>query len=255
MRSDGRAHSAASRCGCTNYGIRIACEHSRGYKQGMSIIWKLTLALISLLAGSAYAERIDIDQVAVQRVGNTGPLVVLLGGSEGGFLNVTSLNDALVAEGFQVAELAYFGFQGGPPHLSEININEVLNGLQILAEQVSCVGVFGVSKGAELALLLSANSEIVDATVAMVPLHVVWQSSKISIVGASSWILHDKPLDYVPYDIVSFAAARAALNPNNALTMHINALENADAVTRSAIPIEQIRGPVLLQAPFNRSLK
>lgn len=210
--------------------------------------WKSKIALSALLAGCSSAVAIDIDHVSVQRLGSSGPLVVLLGGSEGGFLNAVPLNNALLADGFRIAEVAYFRFHGGPRQLSEIDIDEVVTAIRNEAAGVSCVGVFGVSKGAELALILAAYSDVADATVAMVPSHVVWQSSKVSIFGASSWIRSGEPMAYVPYETISSAAVSAALNPNNALAMHVDALTNTANVSRATIAVERIKSPILLQA-------
>lgn len=172
----------------------------------------------------------------------------MLGGSEGSFPHISFLVDKFVANGMSVAKIAYFGFPNGPKDLSEINVDAIANAIDALGAEHSCVGILGISKGAELALILASYKNISDVTVAVVPSHIAWQSSKTSVFGASSWVLDGEPMPYVPYKTFSWAALSAAWDVNRSLDLHLKSLENASAVEAALIPVERIEQPVLLQS-------
>lgn len=190
-------------------------------------------------------------EVSTYQVGEGASLVVLLGGSEGGYPHVPHLVKRLVENDFSVAEIAYFGLPEGPKHLSEINVDAVSAEIQALGESYSCVGVLGASKGAELALVLASYKSVSDATVAVTAPHVVWQSSKISLLKASSWTIDGEPMPFVPYDTYSLAAVSAALDVRKALNLHMRSLEKALPYKAAIIPIENATQPVLIQAALH----
>lgn len=188
------------------------------------------------------------NEVSIKQYGSGKSLIVLLGGSEGGHLGNSTLRSKLISNGFSVAEIAYFGFAGGPKNLSEINVNAVSGAVTKLQKDRSCVGILGVSKGAELALVLASHKNISSATVAVTPSNVVWQSSKASLAKDSSWLLDGKPMSFVPYQVFSRNGIAAALDYNKALPLHLEALKNKPAAQKASIKVERINQPVLLQA-------
>jgi hypothetical protein len=186
-------------------------------------------------------------EVSAYQVGNGKPLIIFLGGSEGGYPHISFLVDAFVASDISVAEIGYFGLPNTPKYLSEISVEAVAYKIEELSNNHSCVGLLGLSKGAELALVLASYKDISDVTVALAPSNVVWQSSKASLLKASSWTLRGKQMPYVPYKSFSWAAVSAALNVNDALALHKRSLRNTEAVDKAVIPVENIDHPVLLQ--------
>lgn len=213
--------------------------------------WALCAALIFAI-GSVWTALVSHSSptrdVALRHAGTGEALIVIFGGSEGGFLRNPRLISRLNSEGFQTASLAYFGFPDGPQQLSEINLDAIAQSIQAESEHFQCVGVLGVSKGAELALTLAARFDLAQATVAVVPSHVVWQSSAIRLSRASSWQLAGAPLPFVPYEMLSLAALRAATDPDQALALHELSLAQHTDWEAVAIPVEMISHPVLLQA-------
>ena len=98
---------------------------------------------------------------------------MLLGGSEGG-LEYGDLDLALVAHGYSVLHLAYFGLPGLPPTLERIPLEYFKRALRWLADQPEVdrkrIIAFGVSRGGELALLLASTfPRLVHGTVGYVP--------------------------------------------------------------------------------------
>lgn len=204
------------------------------------VIWSVWTALVSHPSPTR--------DVALHHAGTGEALIVIFGGSEGGFLRHPRLISRLNSEGFQTASLAYFGFPGGPQQLSEINLDAIAQTIQAESAHFQCVGLLGVSKGAELALTLAARFDLAQATVAVVPSHVVWQSSAIRLFRASSWQLAGAPLPFVPYEMLSLAALRAASDPDQALALHELSLAQQADWEAAVIPVEMISHPVLLQA-------
>lgn len=184
------------------------------------------------------------------------PTVILLGGSEGGYgmLRSPLLRD-LLDQDINVISMAYFGVDGTPKTMSEINLDHLAEAIELSVKQIEssslCYGVIGVSKGSEAALLLATYKELADAYVAVVPTHVVWQASNVTLARKSSWVLNDEPLPFVRYPWLSKATIDGVLDTNKTLALHEKAIEKAGDLEQYAIPVEQASVPILLQSALN----
>jgi dienelactone hydrolase len=175
--------------------------------------------------------------------------VLVLGGSEGGF--PSDVAGLLAAEGFICLALAYFGAVGVPRRLVEIPLEYVDTAFAWLREHPlvmnSRLGVLGISKGAELALLAAASfPDAVGAVVAYSPSSVVFPGIGVAGGGSrrSSWSHRNEPVPFVPYP----PAVRPSLSLRgfSVVPIYRTALDNVDAVAVAAIPIERSRAPILL---------
>lgn len=185
--------------------------------------------------------------------GSRGPLVLYFGGSEGGFPTLEAdVPAAFWSAGYSVAIFGYFGFEGGPDTLIEIDLNAVMHQVAQLQDaygaDAGCTGIVGVSKGAELALLLAAYSDLVDYIVANVPSSVVWQSSNVSLQSKSSWTLDGEAMRYLSYPLFSRAALDILLGVNDFRRLHDAAYNNRRARERARIPVEVIDETVFLMS-------
>lgn len=172
------------------------------------------------------------------------PAVLLLSGSGGGFQPAQDAND-LAAAGFPVLRLAYFkGWQPGmpahlPAQLKDIPLEYFFKAIDWLKARPEAadrkVVVMGESRGGELSLLLAAHRPDLAGVIAFVPSHVVWGA-----VGpeGEAWTLNGKP----------FASLHSGYVPNEPMTLEfIRALErDPAAVEAAAIPVERIKGRILL---------
>jgi dienelactone hydrolase len=186
------------------------------------------------------------------------PGILLLGGSEGGL----HMRDAqvLAAEGFTVLALAYFGAPALPSGLVDIPLEYFFRGLDLLADQPRTdgarLGVTGGSRGGEAALLVAAHDERIAAVVSVVGSGVVTagidfrRGALLDILGpptTNSWTLGDEPiphLDYVVDDMLRGQVARH--RPVRLVGAFPSLPEDPGELDRVSIPVENIRGPVLL---------
>lgn len=156
------------------------------------------------------------------RTANPVPGVVMLGGSGGAEPELSARR--LAQEGFTTLSVAYFNREGLPPTLREVPLEYFEGALKAvrraLAPRAGPLAILGVSRGSEAALLSGVHfPDLVNAVVALVPGNVVLCSWP---PGGPAWTLKGKPLPYV-----------SRFGPRS-------------DDPAAEIPVEQIRGPVLL---------
>jgi hypothetical protein len=181
--------------------------------------------------------------------------LILLGGSEGGksWSSQTQQIEQLVDAGYYVMSVAYFGAEGLPSDLRAIPLEYFARVFRWLSVQQQVIPddyvLMGVSRGAELALLLASLYPQVKAVVAIAPSSVVFPGPPTGILDAlggqhSAWSLggQDVPFLRIPY---SLATLRGMISGKRT-RMFEKALSNASGVERAAIRVEKARGPILL---------
>jgi len=184
------------------------------------------------------------------------PAVIVLSGSGGGF----DLDKAAVLSrhGFATLALAYFGAPPLAPWLHRVPIEYIEAALAWLAAQPEIdsgrVGVLGVSRGAELAMLSASRYSNIRAVVAYAPSSVAWDSGgreKTSGEQIPAWLWRGDPVPSVPLPLRSFmwrsaVPVVAMRRPVMFRNLFRAGLRNETAVARAAIPAEQINGPLML---------
>lgn len=172
------------------------------------------------------------------------PIVIVVGGSEGGFITADAMGQFFPPAGIGVLGLAYFGIPELPPAIDRIPIEYFINAIDFIVEQPfvdrNRVGLVGGSKGGELVLLLASMDKRLHAVCAIVPSHVVWQSARAVNSASSSWTFHGQPLAFVPY--------KGPLTPESGRLADLFelSLQNERAVEAARIEVEKINGPILL---------
>jgi dienelactone hydrolase len=133
----------------------------------------------------------------------------------------------LASRGYAVLALAYFGAPGLPRTLSNIPLEYFGTALQWMAAQPSVdpsrIGVLGLSRGAELALLLGAIYHVLHAVVAYMPGNVIARGC-CDAGTAVAWTLQGHPVAPAP-----------------AVPMR-----RSMSTARPEIPVEKINGAILL---------
>lgn len=184
------------------------------------------------------------------------PLIVALGGSEGGNgWNMSVRYRQLLNErGYAFLPIAYFGLDGIPEKLDRIALNgvheAVLNAAKNPNINENCIAIIGVSKGAELALLLASYYSEYKAVVALSPSNVNFTSTanpmvKISfplVMNTPSFSIDGKSLPFVP------ASWKAKLKgfSGDFLGFYEEMLTNKSAVELAAIKVENINGAIFM---------
>ncbi|HEX7421650.1 MAG TPA: acyl-CoA thioesterase/bile acid-CoA:amino acid N-acyltransferase family protein, partial [Thermoanaerobaculia bacterium] len=181
--------------------------------------------------------------------------ILMITGSNGGIDERVS--PLLASKGYNVLSIAYHHFDGVSQDLIEVPLEYFQSALQWLAHQPSVeanrVGVVGVSKGSEAALLTAAHfPELVHAVGVIVPTAYVWEGADararfggdphFDAPGRSSWSFDGKPLPFV-HKYVS--AQRLANRPTAFLDEYEPPLDHA-VDPEAVIPVERIRAPVFL---------
>src|SRR4051812_44258619 len=184
--------------------------------------------------------------------GKRGPVILALGGSEGGEQGGKRIGAALAAHGYGVLSLAYFKADGLPAQLQEVPLEYFARAIAWLQRQPLAdpgrIGLYGISKGGETALLLASRQSEIKAVVAAVPSSVVWQGINFADYTSvkSTFSLDGRPVPYLPYDMhAPFAGI---------LDLYQRSLKHAEEHPDAVIPVERIHGPVLLLSAEGDSL-
>ncbi|HXT73100.1 MAG TPA: acyl-CoA thioester hydrolase/BAAT C-terminal domain-containing protein [Candidatus Angelobacter sp.] len=184
------------------------------------------------------------------------PIVMVLGGSGGGY----DLDKAavLARHGFATLSLAYFGLPKLPTWLHRVPLEYFAHAMAWLGRQPEVdarrMGVLGVSRGAELALLLSSTFPEIRAVVAYAPSAVTWGSGgrdKASGEIIPCWTRGGEAISFAPLPLRGFMARSAVpvallRRPVKFRSLFRAALRNRETVARAQIPVERTRGPILL---------
>lgn len=181
--------------------------------------------------------------------GNHQPLIVGLGGSEGGNAWASeqwkSQRDKYLAQGYSFLAVGYFGMEGTPEKLDRIALEGIHDAIAKAAENVKvdgrCIAVIGGSKGGELALSLGSHYKDIKAVVGIVPAHAVF-AGLTDALTTSSFTYQGKQLPFVP---VPWSTTPALLSGDLRTAFEIM-LEDEQGVQNAAIRVEDINGPVFL---------
>lgn len=187
------------------------------------------------------------------------PAVIVLGGSEGGLHPQVEEAALLASHGYVALGLAYFqGYDSKnpllahlPKELVKIPLEYFKKAADWLRQQPGAngkrIGIIGWSKGAEAALLIASTyPKIFRAVVAFAPSSEVWSGIHYGPGPlTSSWTLNGKPMPFASFQVL----------PNNynpktkavfLLDSYLKPMQNGKDIARAAIPVERIKGPVLL---------
>jgi dienelactone hydrolase len=182
--------------------------------------------------------------------------VIVLGGSGGGYdLDKAAL---LARHGFATLALAYFGIPPLPKWLHRVPLEYFGRALAWLSRQPGVearrVGVLGVSRGAEIALLLGATFPEIGAIVAYAPSAIAWGSGgrdKATGEIIPCWTRNGAPVPFAPLPLRGFIARSAVpvgllRQPVKFRKLFEPAMRNREAIERAMIPAEKCRSPILL---------
>lgn len=178
------------------------------------------------------------------------PTVMVLGGSEGG---LRESNAALLSShGLNTLALAYFGIEDLPKELVNIPLDYIEGAIDWLNGNPNVdsekLGVFGTSKGGELALLSASMFPAIKAVVGYVPSGVVYPGIGQSALGLTSWQYKGQSLPFaygkVPMEVTK--KLKQAIQTGKPISWRKTYQYWAEGEKQAEIAVEDIQGPILL---------
>lgn len=191
----------------------------------------------------------NVDSRLYLGEGNKQPLVVGLGGSEGGNAWDSDywkkIRDQFIAKGYAFLAIGYFGGKGTPDTLNKISINQVHDAIKVATKikkiNKKQIAIIGGSRGGDLALLIGSYFKDIKCVVAIVPSHVAFPGHTNHFTS-SAWTFNNTELPFVPVneEAVPFLMNRDLRGAFTAM------LKDSIAEEKAIIKAEKINGPILL---------
>ncbi|MDP9008466.1 MAG: acyl-CoA thioesterase/BAAT N-terminal domain-containing protein [Pseudomonadota bacterium] len=185
------------------------------------------------------------------------PGVLVIGGSDGG-PGAPGVAMLLASHGFAAVSLSYFGVAGLPPTLQNVPLEYFQKALQWMRTQPDIdprsIAIYSESRGTEAALFTAANNSGVSAVVARSPSFAFWSGMTAThLPGKAAWTFQGQPLPYIantlyPDFILTYLWDRTAGIPVRQTPLFLEDLAHSTSPDKTAIPVEQIHGPVMLLA-------
>lgn len=181
--------------------------------------------------------------------GENQPLVVGLGGSEGGNAWTSDYwkktRDQFLEKGYAFLAIGYFNAKETPKLLEKIAIEDIHDAIVKAAQHKNIdserIAIVGGSRGADLALLIASYYDDIDCVVGIVPSHAVFPGHTDHFT-TSSWTYNSVELPFVPVNDASvpFIMKRDLRGAFTAM------LQDTAAEQKALIKVEKIKGPILL---------
>jgi len=216
----------------------------------------IRLTIIMLLAFGTIISKAQ-DTLKVKNIaailylgsGTNQPLIVGLGGSEGGNAWASdhweTTRNQFIAKGYAFLAIGYFGAKNTPATLDQIAIEDVYQAITLAVQQQKInrakIAVVGGSRGADLALLLGSYYPAITCVVGLSASNVAFPGHTQTF-DSSCWTFAGKQLPFVPVneEAVPFLMKGDLRGGFTAM------LKDTVAAQRSVIKVENINGPILL---------
>lgn len=186
--------------------------------------------------------------------GDRWPAIIVLSGSSGGTNETRAA--LLSSHGYATLALGYFRMPGLPQGLVNIPLEYFEAAIRWMRSQAwlgdGFLAVMGSSRGGELALLLGATFPEINCVIAVVPSGVVHgpvgQSEPGDTRPPAAWTYRGSPVRYLQQNNRT-ADPTAVERRGEELVetpLYLALLRDTTAVERSTIPVERVKGPVLM---------
>lgn len=218
----------------------------------------LLILLSSVLSVVSFAQdtlaTFNTEAILYTGNGKNQPLIVGLGGSEGGNAWASnrwkSTRDSFLEKGYAFLAVGYFGCKGTPKVLDRIAIDDVYDAISKAKENKRIdnkkIAVIGGSRGADLALLLGTYYKDIGSVVAMSSSHAVFTGHTLAFT-TSCWTFEGEELPFIPVndDAIPFLMKRDLRGTFEAM------LKDTAAEQKALIKVEKINGSVLFLSATN----
>ena len=183
------------------------------------------------------------------------PAIVMLAGSQGGRFAPVNYPGGFASRGYVVLALAYFRDEGLPDQLSNLPLEYFENAIRWLRARPTVdsarIGLLGGSKGAEAVLLVASHyPHLVKAVAGLVPGSVTWNGCCDSLASLGpSFTKGGVALPHMPPVPGTLGVELTAISRDAAVRaapLFLYRLGDTVAAAKAAIPVERIRGAILL---------
>ncbi|MDA7028153.1 acyl-CoA thioester hydrolase/BAAT C-terminal domain-containing protein [Bacillus sp. CLL-7-23] len=183
------------------------------------------------------------------------PIIIVVGGSDGG------LDETIAAllsnHGYATLALPYFQYKQLPKQLVEIPLEYFQDVITWIFHQEGInhkkMGIFGRSKGGELALLIASHFPEVRFVVSHVGGGIIFQGVGLkNFRKTSSWSLNGTPLAFAPLELLrpsqlwKYLKQKITRQPQVFVQLYQQAIQHLKDDHPSIIKVEHIKGPILL---------
>lgn len=189
------------------------------------------------------------------------PIIIALGGSEGGAWFGRSIAPHLAGLGYAVLALPYYNAGWGEPVTAGLpsafadipvdRLEAVRRWIRTRSDlDARGIALYGVSKGGEFAMLAATRLAWLRAVIGVVPSDVVWEGWGAGIAEGtrSSFAWKGRAFLFTPYK--GMTAAFAAIGRGERVALTVPHLEgrraNPDRAAHARIPVERYAGPMLI---------
>lgn len=190
----------------------------------------------------------NVESVLYVGKGKSQPLIVGLGGAEGG--NAWNSDywkktrDHFIETGYAFLAIGYFGAADTPDALDKIAIDDIYDAIQTATKNVyvdkNKIAIIGGSRGADLGLLIGSYYHDIKCVVSIVGSNVVFPGHTDHF-STSCWTYQDKELPFVP---INDEAVHFLMKQDLRSTFS-TMLKDTLSVEKASIKVEQINGAVL----------
>lgn len=187
--------------------------------------------------------------------GTKDKVLIVMSGSDGGMALSTQEAKFYHRNGIPALALGLFKTKQTPKELSHVPVEYAENAVMWLKQQgYRKIGIDGTSKGSEMALIAASMFSDISCVIVRVPSHFVSEGLSGSgknkaPSGTSCWSCRGKDLPYALYRSRSFNILKMFMQEKE---MHIITFNrDKDVTAETLIPIEKIRGAVLMLSSKN----
>ncbi len=174
------------------------------------------------------------------------PAIIILAGSGGGLTTARTMATHFAHSGYAALAVAYFGEAGLPQELRDIPLEYFQHATAYISQRADINGqpiaILGVSRGAELALLLAAHNPALGPVIAIAPSSHVWGAvSNAPGPMQAAWSYKGKSVPFVPrLSSPNYARSPYTGTPD----FQFDLAHGAQA--QHSIPVERINAPIML---------
>ncbi len=174
--------------------------------------------------------------------------IVFVSGSEGGIGTGKKMGAYYQALGFSTLALGLFHTEHTNKSLTQVPIEYMERAMEWLKKRgYRRIVVDGISKGSEYVLYASTVIQDITGVIARVPSYFISEGLAAKMpAGKSCWSYKGKELSYTPYKVRKISKIKTLLMEKQFSLISMN--KDKIVTEESIIPVEKIRGPLLLMS-------